>query len=249
VLPRTWPAFVVTAVLAAVSFAVSVDAATPPAPGLFSKAAAGSQMPQDWKPVKLSDSKKPTTYDLVVDEGTVVLHARAEASASGLAHLAGFDVRERPVVKWRWKVAKVIDGADNSVGSKEDSPVRLVFAFDGDKSKLPAKDRAVFRMSKRFSGRELPYATLMYVWANNATRGSVIENPHTRRVQMVVASGSDARAGEWQTLSRNLFADYKTAFGEEPGKLIGYGVMSDTDNTGASIEAWYGDIVFAKDDH
>jgi hypothetical protein len=62
---------------------------------------------------------------------------------------------------------------------------------------------------------------------------------------MIVASGSDARAGEWQSLSRNLAADYKTAFGEEPGKLIGYGVMSDTDNTGASIEAWYGDITFS----
>ena len=49
------------------------------------------------------------------------------------------------------------------------------------------------------------------------------------------------------TLSRNLRADFKTAFGEEPGKLIAYGVMSDTDNTGASIEAWYGDIVFATE--
>jgi hypothetical protein len=51
--------------------------------------------------------------------------------------------------------------------------------------------------------------------------------------------------GEWQSLSRNLYEDYKKAFKEEPGKLIAYGVMSDTDNTGASIEAWYGDIRFS----
>jgi hypothetical protein len=243
---KTLPAFFATTVLTGVLLLVTARA-TPTATGLFSTSSAGAQLPSDWKTVKLSDKKKPTTYDLVADEGTVVLHARAEASASGLGHLAGFDTRQRPVVKWRWKISKPIDGADNSVASKEDSPVRLVFAFDGDKSKLPAKDRAVFRMSHRLSGRELPYATLMYVWTNKATPGSVIENPHTRRVQMIVASGSDAPVGQWQTLSRNLRADFKSAFGEEPGKLIAYGVMSDTDNTGASIEAWYGDIVFATE--
>jgi hypothetical protein len=235
--------------LACPSPAGAGGAATPAETALFSNGVAGSAVASDWKPIRLSDDKPLTTYDLVEDGGSVVLHARAEASASALGHLAGFDVRETPVVKWRWKISKLIDGADNSVASKEDAPARLLFAFAGDKSKLPARDRAVFRLSKRFSGRELPYATLMYVWANQAAPGTVIENPHTRRIQMIVASSGDAGAGQWQTLSRNLYADYKTAFGEEPGKLIAYGVMSDADNTGASVEAWYGDIVFAAESH
>jgi len=242
-------ALLAAALLACAMPAAAGDAAAAPATALFSTGVAGSAIASDWKPIALSSQKAPTVYDLVEDGGTVVLHARAEASASALGHLAGFDVRQRPVVKWRWKISKTIDGADNSVASKEDSPVRLLFAFAGDRSKLPARDRAVFRLSKRFSGRELPYATLMYVWANQATVGAVIENPHTRRVQMIVASSGDAGAGQWQTLSRNLYADYKTAFGEEPGKLIAYGVMSDTDNTGAAIEAWYGDITFSTAEH
>jgi len=45
-----------------------------------------------------------------------------------------------------------------------------------------------------------------------------------------------------------LAADYRTAFGEEPGKLIAFGVMSDTGNTGESVEAWYGDISFSPVD-
>src|SRR5262245_40900826 len=214
-----WLAFVASALLAAMSPTEAANVATPSSGALFSTGTAGSQIAAGWKPLKLSDKKKPTIYELVDDEGIVVLHAHADASASALGHLAKFDLRERPVVKWRWKVAKQIEGADNSIASKEDSPVRLVFAFDGDKSKLAPRDRTVFRMSKRLSGRELPYATLMYVWSANAKPGTVIENPHTHRVQMIVASGSDARAGEWQSLSRNLAADYKTAFGEEPGKL------------------------------
>ncbi len=43
-------------------------------------------------------------------------------------------------------------------------------------------------------------------------------------------------------LSRNLYDDYRHAFGEEPGNLTGIGVLTDTDNTGESVEAWYGDI-------
>jgi hypothetical protein len=241
---KTWLAVVAAALLAAVFAAAAAERATTSSDGLFSTGTAGPQI-AGWAPLKVSDKKKPTLYELVDDEGTVVLHAHADASASGLGRRAKFDLRERPVVKWRWKISKAIEGADNSVASKEDSPVRLVFAFDGDKSKLAPRDKTVIRMSKRLSGRELPYATLMYVWAANATPGTVIENPHTRRVQMIVTSGSDARAGEWQSLSRNVAADYKTAFGEEPGKLIGYGVMSDTDNTEASIDAWYGDITFS----
>jgi len=246
---KTCLAFIAIASLAGFFPAETGDAATPSTTGLFSTSKAGPQIPSEWKPIKLSDSKKRTTHDLVEDEGTVVLHAVAQGSASALGHVAGFDLRQRPIVKWRWKIAQVIDGADNSVAAKEDSPVRLLFAFDGDKSKLPPRDRAVFRMSKRLSQRELPYATLMYVWANDAAPGTVIENPHTRRVQMIVASSGAAGAGQWQVLSRNLYADYKTAFGEEPGKLIAYGVMSDTDNTGAAVEAWYGDIVFSGEEH
>ena len=48
----------------------------------------------------------------------------------------------------------------------------------------------------------------------------------------------------WQKLSRDVLADYRRAFKEEPGRLLSYGVMSDTDNTGETVEAWYGEISF-----
>ena len=34
-------------------------------------------------------------------------------------------------------------------------------------------------------------------------------------------------------------------FGEEPGPLTSVGVLTDSDNTGATVDAWYGDIRFA----
>jgi hypothetical protein len=36
--------------------------------------------------------------------------------------------------------------------------------------------------------------------------------------------------------------DYLRAFRSPPGRLVGVGIMTDTDNTGERIEAFYGDI-------
>ena len=155
-----------------------------------------------------------------------------------------FDVRSAPIVQWRWRIASLIDGADNRVASKEDSPVRIVLAFDGDKSKLTLGERTSSLVAKRVTGRDLPYAELMYIWSNRVAVGTLIANPHTNRIKMVVASTGSAGVGAWQTLSRNVVDDFRRAFDEEPGLLTDVGVLTDTDNTGATVDAWYGDIRF-----
>jgi hypothetical protein len=51
---------------------------------------------------------------------------------------------------------------------------------------------------------------------------------------------------QWITEKRNVREDYKKAFGEEPTMISGLAIMTDTDNTGESAIAWYGDIVFTS---
>jgi hypothetical protein len=198
--------------------------------------------------VKLSENKTPTVYSLVEDDDAVVLHAQAMGAASGLAQFTVFDIRSAPVVEWRWKAGSLVDDADNRVAAKEDAPARLLFAFDGDKSRLPLVERAIFYLSEKLSGRELPYALLQYVWARRLPVGTVIEHPYTRRVRMIVVASGEGGVGEWQSFSRNVYDDYRRVFAEEPGDLTGIGVMTDTDNTRASVEAWYGDIRFRPAD-
>jgi len=218
----------------------SLEAAVLPAP--FSAAKPGGSLPWGWEPVRLTDRKKLTDYTLTDVDGVVVLHAYAVGAASGLAQFTKFDIRSAPVVDWRWKVSALVEGADNRVAAKEDSPVRLLFAFDGDKSRLPLVERAIFYVTEKLSGRQLPYALLQYVWAGTIPVGTVIEHPYTRRVRMLVVASGPGGVGKWQSLSRNVSDDFRHAFGEEPGELVGVGVLTDTDNTGGSVEAWYGDI-------
>jgi hypothetical protein len=209
----------------------------------FSIARAGGELPRPWRPWYLP-LKKATAYELVDYNGSVVVKATAEQSVSGLLHPLDLDPRERPMLQWRWKVPRLINGANNARRNAEDAPVRIVLSFDGDVASLPLEDRLFFDRVRALTGHELPYATLMYIWENQAKPGSVIPNPHNGRIRMIVADSGPERTGTWKHESRNVYEDYKRAFGAEPGRIKAIAIMTDSDNTGDSIEAYYGDIAF-----
>jgi Protein of unknown function (DUF3047) len=204
-----------------------------------------SGFPDGWQPWIINRAKAPTEYRLVRDAGSgqLVLHARADAAASGLRQLVDVDPRQQPVIEWRWRVLDLIVGADNQDRYAEDSPVRLMLFFDGDRKTLPLKEQLLMETAHLLSGQQLPYATLIYIWENRFPVGTVLANSYSSQVKLVVAgSGPDARIGQWKRFERNYVDDFRRAFGAEPGRLVGVGIMTDTDNTGESIEAYYGDI-------
>lgn len=212
----------------------------------FSYSQPGDGVPAGWQPWTLSRFKKPTEYRLVKEDGRTVIKARASSSASGLVHPLNLDPAEYPLLQWRWKVDELIAQADNTRKHTEDAPVRLVVSFEGDLDKLSFDDRLFFDQIKAFTGQQLPYATLMYIWENRLPRGTVIPNPHTTRIKMVVAESGRDKVGKWWEQSRNVYTDFKRAFGEAPGRITAIGIMTDTDNTGDNVHAYYGDIVFKR---
>lgn len=210
----------------------------------FSVHRPGHGTPRSWQKWIITRAKAPTEYRLVTDALTrrVVLHARADRAATGLKQQIDADPAARPVIAWQWRIPQLIEGADNTDRHAEDSPARLLLFFEGDASRLPARERARMETARLVSGQEMPYATLMYIWENRQPVGTVIPSAHTTRVKMVVAGNERHRLGQWKEFERNYVADFERAFGEAPGRLIGVGILSDTDNTGAVAEAFYGDI-------
>jgi hypothetical protein len=212
----------------------------------FSDVAPGESLPQGWEKWTLSRLKKATQYRLVDDSGRTVVKAHAQASASGLVYPIQVDAKSYPLLTWRWKVTDLIPTADNTQKHAEDSPVRVVVTFDGDPEKLPLADRIFSDNARLLTGKPMPYATLMYIWENRAPAGTVIPNRHTSRVRMLVAESGRDKVGTWQEVSRNVYEDYRRVFGEEPGPITAIGIMTDTDNTGENVHAYYGDIVFRR---
>ena len=59
---------------------------------------------------------------------------------------------------------------------------------------------------------------------------------------MIAVESGTPNLNQWQTYRRNVYEDYLQAFGEEPPRVSGIAIMTDTDNTGESATAYYGDI-------
>lgn len=196
-----------------------------------------------WEHVPLSKFKKDTKYSLVEPDQPMVLRGTAVSSASLFVYRfqATMDVPE--TISWRWKTDALVPGADNRDKKREDAPLRVMVAFDGDQTSLPEVEQKRFKRAKSLSGRNLPYALLMYIWSDHVPVGTVIPSAHTGQVKMLVAASGTEGLGQWQVVKRNLADDYRQAFAADPGPIIGVAVMTDTDNTRTIAAGEYADIV------
>ena len=145
-------------------------------------------------------------------------------------------------LRFSWKVPALIAGADLTGRDTDDSPVRIVLAFEGDRSKFSAKNSMLSELAQVLTGEPLPYATLMYVWGNHRPAGSFIINPRTDRIRKLLLESGPVNLGQWLDYERDVRADFEQAFGEAPGALVGIAVMTDTDNTREQTRAWYGPV-------
>jgi len=241
-----WKTFAALAAALITACASAPEAVVLPYVSSFSDSPPGEALPRGWERWTLSRLKRSTQYRLVDEAGKTVVRASADSSASGLIHRLNLDPRTYPTLTWRWKVTQLIPGADNTRRQTEDSPVRVVVTFAGNLDKLSFDDRLFFDNVRLISGQQMPYATLMYIWENRAPLDTVIPNRHTSRVRMIVAESGRGKVGRWQDVTRNVHEDYKRVFGEEPGKITAVGIMTDTDNTGENVHAFYGDIQFHR---
>ncbi|MFT3957410.1 MAG: DUF3047 domain-containing protein [Piscinibacter sp.] len=202
---------------------------------------------QAWQTFELP-GKRHTDYQTRDEGGRSVVHAQADRSASMFRRQVRIEPAQLSRVQFSWRVANLIADADLSDADVSDSPVRLVFAFDGDHAKLSARNRMLFDLAQVLTGEPPPYATLMYVWDNRAGTESVILGPRTDRIRKIVLESGAAHLGQWLHYERDLRADFKRAFGEDPGPLIGVALMTDADNTGSRASGQYGEVrLLARD--
>jgi hypothetical protein len=208
----------------------------------FSRLRAGADDLGGWEPFLMVKGNTPTRYTLVEQDGVVVVQAQSSEGGSGLYRKIHIDPRRHPIIEWRWRVPRDSGRGGDGAPSRDSPPARLSLAFDGDPQKLDFDDRVKLRMAKALTVNGLPYASLLYVWLNNKPVDAVYSSPHTERVRHIVVVSGEDRLDEWVTVRRNVLEDYRRAFGEEPGSIVGIGVMTDYGDNNAPRRAFYGDI-------
>lgn len=210
--------------------------------GDFSQAALGDNLPADWKPLTFKRIKQLTHYSVIKDVDRNVIKAQSNQSASGWVHHVQIDLREYPIIEWRWKVDNLISKGDPRHKESDDYPARIYITFFQDQSKLNFADK----IARKISGQDIPHSGLNYIWDSKTPIGTIMPNAYADRLRMITVESGSEKINQWQTETRNVLEDYRKAFGKEPPLISGVAIMTDTDNTEAAATAWYGDIRFKK---
>jgi len=173
----------------------------------------------EWQPKVFTGQ---TDYQVVADGAGKVLRAESRGSASGLIFTREFDPSQWPVLSWRWKIAHTLPKGDARHKSGDDYAARVYVIFP----------HWFFLNTK----------SLNYIWANRLPVGELVPNPFTGKAMMLAVESGPAKAGEWLAERRNIADDYRRAFGGSLPSQAVIAIMSDSDNTGGNVTAWYDDI-------
>ena len=168
---------------------------------------------------------KPTRYDVVADaDGRPVLHATSVNAHAGLLRAVSVSLPAAARLSWRWKILAPLAGNTRErERAGDDYAARVLVVFEH--SAIPLRTRAI-----------------NYVWSAHEPASSVFPSPYSKNVAMIVLRSGSADAPHWQTESRDVLADYRNFFGAPPKQISAVAVLTDTDNTGRSAEAWFADL-------
>ena len=200
-----------------------------------------TQGPDGWHAVGIP-GKAVTRYAHTTKDGRPAIAADADRSASMWRRQFAAATGDVAEVRFSWWLELAPENASVAEISREDAGARVLFAFDGDHTRLTPRTRMLFDMAEALTGEKPPFATLMYVWDSTAPVGSVIVNPRSDRIRKIVVDSGPAQLHRWRDHRRDLRADFRRAFGEEPGQLVSVAVMTDSDNTASRAKAWYGPV-------
>lgn len=200
-------------------------------------------LPQDWTDRELP-GKARTRYSMDERASRPCVQAKAQGSASLLRRRLQLPVDQLQEVRFEWWIDRFESSREVEDPDIDDAPASLVLAFDGDVGLLPLRTRMLYELAHTIMGEAPPYATLMYVWDAKAPVGTVKVSPRSDRIRKIVIGSGQDRRGGWMRFSRNVVDDYRLAFGEAAGPLIGAALMTDADNGRGRAEACYGPVQF-----
>jgi len=170
--------------------------------------------------------KGETQYSIVKTDNGHVLKAESKASASALIYKYKYDLKEYPILTWRWKVENIIKKGDEMKKDADDYAARVCVIFPHWFPSLTKK--------------------ITYLWGNKLPKGEHTPSPYYSRSIMVAVESGNEDMGKWVVVQRNVYEDFKMYFGKEPPTIGGIAIMTDTDNTGESAIAYYDDIKIEK---
>ena len=156
------------------------------------------------------------------------LSAKSKEACSGLLYRMKFYPRRFPMISWKWKVNEF---------PKKRPGIRTRESWV-EKDDYAARVYVVFP-----SWYFMHIKCIEYIWDESLPEGKIMTSPYFRNIKLIVAESGREKMGQWVIEERNIYEDYRRAFGRYPPGYVGaIALMTDTDNTLSTAEALYKDI-------
>jgi hypothetical protein len=178
---------------------------------------------QYWEAERFKDQ---TLYTPVTLDSRDAIKAQSHKAASGLVRKINIDLNKTPYLHWQWRVENVLHGTEEQTRPGDDYAARVYVIVSG----------GFFFWQTR---------ALNYVWSSNQAVTSSWPNAFTANAVMLAVRSGDSRSGQWQHETRNVLEDLQTYMHKSFTHIDAVAIMTDTDNSGQSATAYYGEIYFS----
>ena len=168
-----------------------------------------------------------TLYQAITIDNKPALKANSHNTASGLYREITVDLNKTPYLNWSWKIHKPLSNTKETTKAGDDYTTRVYVVISG--GILFWKTQA-----------------LNYVWSSNQPKGSSWPNAFTSNATMLAIQSGDSLAGQWVNEKRNVLQDIRQLLGVDTTEINAVAIMTDTDNSHQSSEAYYGNIYFSS---
>lgn len=169
-----------------------------------------------------------TDYGLVQLDGRWVLNAYSQDAASAFYRSVEIDLEKTPILNWSWRVEQPLSGLQEMSKSGDDYAVRVYVVHK----------RGFFDKG----------TAVNYVWSGSHAKGRRWPNAYAMRSSYMLALQDDKTPlAQWQHERRNVREDFQALLGLDIRTVQVVVLMTDTDNSGHTARAHYGDLSFSSE--
>lgn len=171
--------------------------------------------------------KNRVIYTVKPNQDLGYVLAKSDHACSGIVYRISFRPKNYPIISWQWKVAQFpkknsAKNIKNGWFEQDDYAARVYVIFPS----------IIFTNIK----------AIEYIWDETLPEGKILSSPYLPNIKLIIIRSGKQNPGQWIAEKRNIYEDFIRAFGETPGKVGAIALMTDSDNTLSTAEAFYKDI-------
>ena len=191
--------------------------------GDFSRGADARGVPEAWE---LAEKTGHASLALAKVDGLNALVMRSADTSFAIQKHVKVDLKQYPILTWKWKVLKLPAGGDFRKAKTDDQAAQLFLALSRTKA-------------------------IVYLWDTTAPQGLTAEAlaPPPMRIKVVVMRSGPSQTGRWITETRNVYQDYRKLFGggDKASVVSAMRIQINSQHTKTSAESCFADLVFKKE--